>query len=95
MNDAVNKQLFLDIKESPVSKWKTGFFIIHVSNNIEDKVKRYELIKKYKKDHGKLDIEFLNRTYPDTLTWRKELVKLGLYSDLEEIDIDQHIKYAK
>ena len=54
-----------------------------------------ELIKKYKKDHGKLDIEFLNRTYPDTLTWRKELVKLGLYSDLEEIDIDQHIKYAK
>lgn len=95
MNDAVNKQLFLDIKESPVSKWKTGFFIIHVANNIEDKVKRYELIKKYKKDHGKLDIEFLNRTYPDTLTWRKELVKLGLYSDLEEIDIDQHIKYAK
>ena len=95
MNDAVNKQLFLDIKESPVSKWKTGFFIIHVANNIEDRVKRYELIKKYKKDHGKLDIEFLNKTYPDTLTWRKELVKLGLYSDLEEIDIEQHIKYAK
>ena len=95
MNDAVNKKLFLDIMESPISKWKTGFFIIHVANNIEDKVKRYELIKKYKKDHGKLDIEFLNRTYPDTLTWRKELVKLGLYSDLEEIDIDLHIKYAK
>lgn len=95
MNDAVNSSFFLDIKESPVSKWKTGFFMVHVANNIPDRVERYARIKKYKQENGKLDVEFLNKTYPDTLTWRKELVKLGLYSDLEEIDIEQHIKYVK
>lgn len=96
MYDALNRQFVLDVRDNPANpRSKTGFFIVHVDNDIEDKVKRYELIRKYKKEHGKLDLEFLNDTYPDTLTWRRELVKLGLYSDIEEIDIDQYIKYVK
>ena len=95
MNDALNTNFNLDIKESILSKWKTGFFIVNVANNIPERVERYALIKKYKKEHGKLDSEFLNDLYPDVLSWRSELIKLGLYSDLEEVDIQQYIKYAK
>ena len=68
---------------------------MNVANNIPERVERYALIKKYKKEHGKLDSEFLNDLYPDVLSWRSELIKLGLYSDLEEVDIQQYIKYAK
>lgn len=88
--DAINGTISETLRVGAMKNVEIGYFNIHV----EDKVPEYtSLFSKIAKWEGRLNSQFVKQELSTTPDWRKNLVDLGCYEELEEIDIDQFINY--
>lgn len=88
--DAINGTISETLRVGAMKNVEIGFFNIHV----EDKVPEYtSLFSKMAKWEGQLNRAFVQQELASIPDWRKNLVYLGCYEELEEIDIDQFINY--
>lgn len=88
--DAINGTISETLRVGAMKNVEIGFFNIHV----EDKVPEYtSLFSKMAKWKGRLNRAFVQQELASIPDWRKNLVHLGCYEELEEIDIDQFINY--
>ena len=86
--DAINGSIFETLRVGAMKNVEIGFFCIHV----EDKVPEYTaLYSKMAKWEGRLNQQFVEQELSSLPDWRKNLVYLGCFEELEEIDIDQFI----
>ena len=67
-----------------------GFFNIHVDNLVQEFTTIYSKLNKWE---GRLGNDFVEKELASTPDWRKILVYLRCYEELEAIDIDKFISY--
>ena len=88
--DAINGNICETLRVGAMKNVEIGFFNIHV----EDKVPEYTMLySKMAKWEGRLNRQFVEQELSSLPDWRKDLVYLGCFEELEEIDIDQFINY--
>lgn len=92
LNDAMFGCFDVDVREGTYNGRKGGFFIVQVENNIPSKVERYKALKEYVRKNGKITMDFIKEHYPEGDDWRRKFVDLGLYEELEALDIEQFIQ---
>ena len=67
-----------------------GFFNIHLEDNVQEYT---SVVSKMLKWEGPLNKMFVEKELSTIEDWRNKLVYLKCFDELEEIDIDQYIKY--
>lgn len=67
-----------------------GFFNIHLQDNVPEYT---SIVSKMSKWEGPLNKTFVEKELSTVDDWRSRLVYLRCFDELEEIDIDQYIKY--
>ena len=83
----------MEVKEGTYNGKKGGFYIVRIINSMPDKIERYKALKEYVRRNGYVDMGFVENHYPRGKGWRREFMDLGLLEELEDLDIQQFIKY--
>ncbi len=87
--DAINGVISQTMRVGPMRNIEIGFFNVHVEDYVQDFTSLYSKLVNWE---GRLNKEFVKQELASISDWRKNLVYLKCYEELEEIDIDQFIK---
>ncbi len=88
--DAINGTFSQILRVGTKRNVEIGFFNIHVDDFVPEYTSLYSKMIKWE---GRLNSEFVKKELSTIPDWRKILVYLGCHEELEEIDINQFIKY--
>ena len=88
--DAINGTISQTLRVGAMRNIEIGFFNIHVEDYVPDFTSLYSKMAKWE---GRLNNKFVEQELSSIPDWRKILVYLRCYEELEEIDIDQFINY--
>ncbi len=89
--DAINGTISQTIRVGSMRNIEIGFFNIHVEDFVPDFTSLYSKMARWE---GRLNHKFVEQELSSIPDWRKILVYLRCYEELEEIDIDQFINYC-
>ena len=86
--DAINGTISQVLRVGPMHNIEIGFFNIHVEDYVPKFTSLYSKVVKWE---GRLNSVFVEQELASVQDWRKNLVYLRCFEELEEIDIDKYI----
>ena len=86
--DAINGVIRQNLRVGAKRNVEIGFFNIHVEDGVPKLTNLYAKVVKWE---GRLNNDFVQQELASEPEWRKILVYLRCYEELEEIDIDKFI----
>ena len=86
--DAINGTICENLRVGAMKNVEIGFFNIHVENEVPEYTSLFSKILNWE---GRLNSKFVQKELSSLSDWRMNLVYLGCFEELEEIDIDQFI----
>ena len=89
--DAINGSIRQTLRVGAINNVEIGFFNVNVENLVPEFTSLYAKMAKW---DGRLSRTFVENELNDHPDWRSILVYLTCFEELEEIDIDQFIKYT-
>lgn len=88
--DALAGTISETLRVGALKNVEIGFFNIHLEDNVQEYT---SVVSKMLKWEGPLNKMFVEKELSTIEDWRNKLVYLKCFDELEEIDIDQYIKY--
>lgn len=86
--DAINGTISQTLRVGAMRNVEIGFFNIHVEDDVPEFTALYSKVVKWE---GRLNSDFVEQKLASVPDWRKNLVYLRCFDELEEIDIDKFI----